>query len=97
MGLGISLTFFLGLLYYSKTTALDTVGPTIQGLSAVIYQVDERNSIIKTLEDKPNSDVIIENVDRIRLECNAPFPVQWIYTGAGVSYSYNSVTEHKSC
>lgn len=61
-------------------------GLTGKDLNIRLYEVDERNSVRKVLETNPNSDVILDGINRIRLECNAPFPVQWIYTGNGVRF-----------
>ena len=90
MGFIIRISYFVGILFCIS----NTVGgvPTVDDLSAIIYQVDERNSIIKVLEDKSNTDVVIENIDRIRLECSAPYPIQWIYTGTGVSFNCKMFT-----
>lgn len=56
-----------------------------------IYEVDDSNNIIKLyhLADTVSSGVIIENTDHIRLECQAYYPVQWVYTGSGVSNIIN--------
>jgi hypothetical protein len=51
-----------------------------------VYEVDEGNTILREYDrvDKTRSEIIVEGVDHLRLECKASYPVQWIYTGNGM-------------
>lgn len=50
------------------------------------FEVDEYNNVIKAFDgvDKQRSEIIADNLEYLRLECYANYPVQWIYTGNGV-------------
>lgn len=52
-----------------------------------IYEVNENNNIIRLFDraDTKATGVIIDKSGHIRLECQAYYPVQWVYTGNGVS------------
>lgn len=50
------------------------------------FEVDEHNNVIRPYEirDEYRSQIIVEKLGNLRLECHADYPVQWIYTGNGV-------------
>lgn len=50
------------------------------------FEVDEYNKVIRPYDqvDEKRSEIIVDNVDHLRLECHSSYPVQWIYTGSGI-------------
>jgi len=73
----------VGIVFQTFTTAIDLHAqpPVIK-----VYEVDERNNEVRLYDrvDNQHSEAIIENLEHIRLECHAYYPVQWIYTGNGI-------------
>jgi hypothetical protein len=64
-----------------------------------LFEVDESNTVIREYDrvDITRSEAIVERIDHLRIECQASYPVQWIYTGNGVpilsSYLSMSTTQ----
>ncbi|CAG7818687.1 unnamed protein product [Allacma fusca] len=56
-----------------------TSSPTIR-----LFQTDGDNKILKVINAASNTESILENIESIRLECTADYPVQWVYNGNGV-------------
>lgn len=50
------------------------------------FEVDEYNNVIRPYDrvNGKRSEIIVEQIANLRLECHANYPVQWIYTGSGV-------------
>ncbi|KAG4071302.1 hypothetical protein HA402_004006 [Bradysia odoriphaga] len=50
------------------------------------FEVDEFNNVIKPFEqvDGKRSEIVVEKVNNLRLECHSDYPVQWIYSGNGI-------------
>lgn len=71
----------VGILTSVPIVASDSPSPIIKQ-----FEVDAYNNVIRPYEgvDKQRSELIVEKVDHLRLECYANYPVQWIYTGNGV-------------
>jgi hypothetical protein len=51
-----------------------------------LFEVDGENNVIRPYVgvDEKRSEIIVEKVNNLRLECHADYPVQWIYTGSGI-------------
>ena len=66
----------VGLLQYSAAQPLP---------SPVIAAFDTTEGSENPLDAIPDSDIYLDRVRSVKLECWAPYPVQWTYTGNGVS------------
>ena len=53
--------------------------------TARLFQTDADNKILKVLSVDPNSEFVAEGITSLRIECNADYPVQIVYSGNGVS------------
>lgn len=64
------------------------VGGEVSSKTPVLkqFEVDQYNNVIRPYErvDNKRSEMIVEDVKNLRLECHADYPVQWIYTGNGI-------------
>lgn len=69
-------------------TVVPTFAKDLPSQSPIIkqFEVDEYNNVVRPYDrvDKQRSEIIVENLEHLRLECYANYPVQWIYTGNGV-------------
>ena len=54
--------------------------------SPVIAAFDTTDGAENPLDAVPDSDIFLDRVRSARLECWAPYPVQWTYSGNGVTY-----------
>lgn len=72
----------LGILTVSPISVMLQESPVLK-----LYEVDEHNNIVRHYDrgDDKATAVIIDNLDHLRLECQASYPVQWTYAGNGVS------------
>jgi hypothetical protein len=51
---------------------------------AKIYQVQSDNRLKPWTRIDSNFETVVENVENLRLDCQANYPIQWIYTGNGI-------------
>ncbi len=60
---------------------------------ARIYEVEDNNRLRPWKKINSNFETTIENVENLRLDCTANYPVQWIYTGQGIP-AYTSTNKY---
>lgn len=77
-----SFSYFLGVLCMGRVVLSDT---EFDLPVARIYQIEANSSRLRPWNRiDTNLETTIENVENLRLDCTASYPVQWFYTGDGI-------------